>query len=79
MGCFRARSPRSGTRSHSVLGDPAATQNPTDGSWADPGVRIAQFTSAFPHSALSSICDPSYGAVLGSVASQIGQLITPAP
>ena len=58
---------------------PKATQNPTDGTFADPGVRIAQFANAFPHSAVGSICDASYAGVLGSVASQIGQLITPAP
>ena len=59
--------------------NPKATQNPTDGTFADPGVRIAQFTNAFPHSVLGSICDASYAGVLGSVASQVGQLITPAP
>ena len=30
--------------------NPEATMNPTDGSFGDPGVRIAQFVNAFPNS-----------------------------
>jgi hypothetical protein len=59
--------------------NPAATQHPTDGSFGDPGVRIAQFTNAFPNSVLGSVCDPSFAGTLGTLASKIGQLITPAP
>jgi hypothetical protein len=55
--------------------NPAATQNPTDGSFADPGVRITQFVNAFPNNALGSICDVSYAPTLSAVATKIGQLI----
>ncbi len=55
--------------------NPAATQNPTDGSFSDPGVRITQFVNAFPQSVLGSICDASYASTLSAVAAKIGQLI----
>jgi hypothetical protein len=58
---------------------PAATQHPTDGSFGDPSVRIAQFTNAFPNSVLGSVCDPSFAGTLGTLASKIGQLIEPKP
>jgi len=59
--------------------NPAATEHPTDGSFGDPAVRIAQFTNSFPNSVLGSICDPSFGGVLGTLATKIGQLIEPSP
>ncbi len=55
--------------------NPAATQNPTDGSFADPGVRITQFVNAFPNNVLGSICDVSYASTMTAVATKIGQLI----
>jgi hypothetical protein len=59
--------------------NPAATEHPTDGSYGDPAVRIAQFTNAFPNSVLGSICDPSFTLVLSKLAGMIGQLIGPSP
>jgi hypothetical protein len=60
--------------------NPAATQNATtDGSFGDPAVRITQFANAFPNSVLESICDPSFGSALGTLASRIAQLIEPSP
>ena len=53
------------------------TQNSTDGSFGDPGVRIAQFVNAFPNSVLASICDPSYASSMQAIATKLGQLITP--
>ena len=50
--------------------NPEATQLTTDESFGDPGVRIAQFTSAFHNNVLGSICDPSYASTLGTVAAQ---------
>jgi hypothetical protein len=57
--------------------NPEATQNPTDQSFGDPAVRITQFANAFPNSVLGSICDPSFGSALGSLASRISPLIEP--
>ena len=55
--------------------NPEATQNPTDGSFGDPGVRIAQFVNAFPNSVLGSICDASYATSMTAIATKLGQLI----
>ncbi len=55
--------------------NPKATQNTTDGSFADPGVRIAQFVNAFPNNVLGSVCDASYATTTTAVATKIGQLI----
>ncbi len=57
--------------------NPEATQHTTDGSFGDPAVRITQFTNAFPNSVLGSVCDPSFGGVLGTLASMIGQRVEP--
>jgi hypothetical protein len=59
--------------------NPKATQNPTDQSFGDPGVRIAQFVNAFANHVQGSICDASFAVSLGAVASKIGQLIDPQP
>ena len=59
--------------------NPQATQNPTDGSFGDPGVRIAQFVQAFANHVQGSICDADFSSSLGAVASKIGQLIDPQP
>jgi hypothetical protein len=56
--------------------DPS-TVNTTDGSFGDPGVRIAQFVNSFPNSVLASICDPSYAGSMKAIATKLGQLITP--
>jgi len=53
------------------------TVNTTDGSFGDPGVRIAQFVNAFPNSVLASICDASYASSMTAIATKLGQLITP--
>ena len=47
----------------------------TDGSFGDPGVRIAAFVNAFPYGYLGLVCDPSYTPVLSAVTARIGQLI----
>ncbi|HEY6475025.1 MAG TPA: hypothetical protein VI456_00500 [Polyangia bacterium] len=57
--------------------NPEATMDPTDGSFADPGVRIAQFVSAFSNFVLASICDPTYATSMQAIATKIGQLVTP--
>ncbi len=57
--------------------NPKATQNPTDGSFGDPAVRIAQFVQAFTNHVQGSICDASFGSSLDAVATKIGQLIDP--
>ena len=57
--------------------NPRATMNTTDGSFGDPGVRIAQFANAFPNSVLASICDASYASSMQAIATKLGQLIVP--
>jgi hypothetical protein len=59
--------------------NPEATQNPTDQSFGDPAVRIAQFVQAFPNGVQGSICDASFATTLSAVASKIGQLIAAQP
>jgi hypothetical protein len=54
-----------------------AGQISTDGSFGDPGVRIAEFVNAFPRSYLESVCDPTYTPALSAVAARIAQLIDP--
>jgi hypothetical protein len=54
-----------------------ASQNTTDGSFGDPGVRIAEFVNAFSNSVLASICDASYASSMQAIATKLGQLITP--
>jgi hypothetical protein len=50
----------------------------TDGSFADPAVRIAQFVNAFgTNGVLASICDNSYSSSMAAIAAKIGALITP--
>jgi hypothetical protein len=57
--------------------NPEATQVTTDGSFGDPGVRIAQFVSAFQNNVLASICDPSYAASVQAIATKLGGLFGP--
>ncbi len=54
--------------------NPEATMNPTDGSFGDPGVRLAAFVGGFHDSLLASICDASYAASMQATATKIGQL-----
>ena len=57
--------------------NPKATMNPTDSSFGDPGIRIAQFVNAFKNSVLASICDSNYASSMTAIATKLGQLITP--
>ncbi len=50
----------------------------TDGSFGDPGVRLAQFASAFSNSTLGSVCDSSYLSTMSLIASKVSQLATSA-
>jgi hypothetical protein len=59
--------------------NPEVTMTPTDGSFGDPAVRIAQFVQAFPNEVQGSICDASFATTLAAVASKIGQLIVAQP
>ncbi len=54
--------------------NPEATQTATDGSFGDPGVRLAQFVKAFGNGAVASICDASYASSVQNVATLIGSL-----
>jgi hypothetical protein len=57
--------------------NPQATQLVTDGSMADPGVRLAQFVNSFRNNNLGSICDPSYLSTMQAIASKVGALPSP--
>jgi hypothetical protein len=48
----------------------------TDGSFGDPGVRLAQFASAFPNNAIGSVCDANYLPTMSVIASKVSQLAT---
>jgi hypothetical protein len=48
-----------------------------DGSFGDPGVRIAEFVGSFRNSVLASICDPTYSESMTAIANKINALITP--
>jgi hypothetical protein len=54
--------------------NPEATMNPTDGSFGDPGVRMAAFVGGFANSLLASICDASYASAAQAIATKVGQL-----
>jgi hypothetical protein len=54
-----------------------ATMSPTDGSFGDPGVRIAQFAQTFKQYLEASICDDSYATSMQAIAKKLGALITP--
>jgi hypothetical protein len=51
-------------------------QMTTDGSFGDPGVRLAQFASAFPNNAIGSVCDADYLPTMSVIASKVAQLAT---
>ncbi len=54
--------------------NPEAAKTTTDGSFGDPGVRIAQFVDAFPQSLLASICNASYASAAQTIATRIARL-----
>ena len=54
--------------------NPEATMHPTDGSAAEPGVRLAAFVNGFSNSVLASVCDTSYASVAQAIATKVGQL-----
>jgi len=50
----------------------------SDGSFADPAVRISQFVNAFgANGVLASICDASYQSSMSAIAQKIGALLKP--
>ncbi len=51
--------------------NPESTSTSTDGSFGDPGVRIAQFVHAFPRGRITSVCDASYAAAFTDIATAI--------
>jgi len=52
--------------------NPLATQRPTDGSFGDPGVRIAQWVHAFgANGVVTSICDADYSVSFQTIANKI--------
>ena len=52
--------------------NPLATQRPTDGSFGDPGVRVAQWVHAFgSNGVVTSICDADYSASFQTIADKI--------
>jgi hypothetical protein len=53
--------------------NPQASTSSTDGL-GDPAVRLAQFVGAFPQSVLASVCQPSYGQVVQTIAAKIAAL-----
>ncbi len=54
--------------------NPQSVLNPTDGSFGDPGVRMAAFVGGFSDSVLASICDASYASAAQVIATKVGQL-----
>ncbi len=53
--------------------------SPTDGSFGDPGVRLAAFVKGFSNSVLASICDASYATIAQAIATKVGQLPSKGP
>jgi hypothetical protein len=52
--------------------NPLATQNPSDGSFGDPGVRIAEFVHAFgSNGVVTSICDADYSVAFQLIVDRI--------
>jgi hypothetical protein len=51
--------------------NPEATSLADDGSFGDPGVRIAQFVRAFRKGTATSICDLSYASAVSAIATTI--------
>ncbi|MFL5307219.1 MAG: MYXO-CTERM sorting domain-containing protein [Polyangia bacterium] len=58
--------------------NPAATQHSTDGSFGDPGVRIAQWVQGFgANGVVASICDADYGVAFQAIADKIQAHLQP--
>ena len=58
--------------------NPAATQHTTDGSFGDPGVRIAQWVQGFgANGVVASICDADYGIAFQAIADKIQAHLQP--
>jgi MYXO-CTERM domain-containing protein len=52
--------------------NPLATMHPTDGSFGDPAVRVAQWVHAFgDNGVVTSICDPNYAVAFQAIADKI--------
>lgn len=60
-----------------AVSNPMATQTTTDGSLADPAVRVSQFVQAFKNNVLGSICDASSLPVMTALATKIGSVMKP--
>jgi hypothetical protein len=56
--------------------NPEATMNPTDGSFGEPAVRIAQFVKGFSNSLMASVCDASYASAMQAIATKVSALPT---
>src|SRR6202042_3655381 len=53
--------------------NPLATELSTDGSFGDPGVRVAQWVQGFgTNGVVASICAPDYAAAFKTIADKIG-------
>lgn len=57
--------------------NPASTMLTTDGSFADPAVRVAEFANAFRNSSLTSICSPDYSPAFSVLSSSTVGTIPP--
>ncbi len=58
--------------------NPTATQHTTDGSFGDPGVRIAQWVQGFgANGVVASICDADYGVAFQAIADKIQAHLQP--
>jgi MYXO-CTERM domain-containing protein len=58
--------------------NPQATQFTTDGTFGDPGVRVAQWVRAFgENGVVASICDADYGAAFQTIADKIQAHLQP--
>jgi hypothetical protein len=66
-----------GAQGASLVNPMADKPGPTDGSFGDPGVRIAQFVHSFPHNYLGSICDTNYNTSLVAISTALAQLLKP--
>jgi len=66
-----------GAKGDQAVNPDPSTQNATDMSFGDPGVRITQFVTSFSNSVVRSICDGSYASSMNAIATKLGALITP--
>ncbi len=55
--------------------NPGSPQVTTDGSFGDPGIREAQFLSAFPNAVIGSVCDDRYSTALVAIATPLQPLV----